>query len=650
MPTGESRSPSREFKLFDILNPFRFVRTDAAVKRTESAEISRRIVATKIRSAMSVSPRNSVAGFAGVAIGLLGMSQTGQGWQFPADWPLLIWAAITSLTLSVNIVLAIRFNRAGHSDEAAIAAALPKVLVLVMTGACWGSSSWLLLPGATLEQDTFLLAGIALVLMGGAGAQAVYRPLVLASSLSLSLVFVTGLLRLADPIHILLAIGFAVYTALVLAYTRSQEVAVTTAIELGLENQELLTQRTEQERAARFARSVAEQAQERAEKADRSKTNFIAATSHDLRQPMHALVQYVEHLRLTCSDPLSGPTIARIEDSISAMANLLDAVLDFTKISMGAINPDIRVFSVDHLLRSIDSQIRPVAQAKGLTFRVESDGGYFESDEILLERIIRNVGQNAVRYTECGDVVIRARLRGSIVRVLVSDSGIGVPADEQRRIFEEYYQVDNRARDRRKGLGLGLAIVRDLAHLLGLKVRLKSAPGRGSSFAIEVPRAHSVAPVIDPTEHTDMVDFVRGAFVVLIDDDPLALDALTTTLKDFGCRVLAATSGNEALRRLSESEFAPQMVVSDYRLAESENGLQVIAMLIENLRALYGESFLLPALLITGDTSPEELDRVVKAGHPILHKPFGARRLFDILNAALQSAAAEQYAGQGSHR
>ncbi len=628
--------------MFNLLKPFRRVGTSTVNLDARNGEIRRRITATKIRTAMSVSPRNSVAGFAGVAIGVVGMSQTGAGWQFQAEWPLFLWATVTSLVLFVGIALAVRFNRAAHSDEAAIAAASPKVLAMAMTGACWGSSSWLLLPGTTLEQDAFLLAGIALVLMGGAGAQAVYRPLVLAYSLSLSIVFVTGLLRLVDPIHVLLAIGFAVYTLLVLVYTRSQEVAVTTAIELGLENQELLAQRTQQERAARFARSVAEQAREQAEKADRSKTNFIAATSHDLRQPIHALLQYVGHLRRTCTDPLSEPTIARMEDSISAMENLLNAVLDFTKISMGAIKPVIRVFPVDHLLRSVDTQIRPLAQAKGLAFRVESDGGHVESDEVLLERIIRNVGQNAVRYTENGGVVIRARLRGGIVRVLVSDSGIGVPAGEQGRIFEEYYQVDNRARDRRKGLGLGLAIVRDLAHLLGLKVRLKSAPGRGSTFAIEVPRARSVAPVVDPVEKTGQVDYVRGAFVVLIDDDPLALDGLATTLKDFGCRVLAATSGAEALGGLAESEFAPQMVVSDYRLAENESGLQVIAMLVESQRALYGESFALPALLITGDTSPEELERVVKAGYPILHKPFGARRLFETLNAILHTAAAEQ--------
>ncbi|MFP5406390.1 MAG: sensor histidine kinase, partial [Gammaproteobacteria bacterium] len=502
----------------------------AGAHGTGSEEVRRRILATKIRSAIGVMPRNAAAGVAGVAIGVLGMGYTGAGAQFRAEWPLILWAAMVLSVISIGIVLAVSFNQAEHSDEEAIRSSRANVVVFALSGAAWGCSSWLLLPGTTFHQDAFLLAGISLVLMGGSGAQAVHRPLVLGFSLSLAVVFITGMVRLFDPIHLLLSLEFAVYTGLVLVYTRSQEAVVTMAIELALENEELLAQRTEQERCARLARSVAEQAREQAEKADRSKTNFIAATSHDLRQPMHALVQYVGHLRRSCRDPLAEPTIDRMEDSIAAMENLLNGVLDFTKISMGAIKPDIRVFPVDHLLRSVDTQIRPLAQAKGLAFRVESDGGHVESDEILLERIIRNVGQNAVRYTESGTVVIRARLRGALVRVLVCDSGIGVPAAEHGRIFEEYYQVDNHARDRRKGLGLGLAIVRDLARLLELRVRVKSAPGRGSTFAIEAPRARSAAPVTAAAQESRQMDFVRGAFAVLIDDDPLALDGLAVTL------------------------------------------------------------------------------------------------------------------------
>lgn len=589
-------------------------------------------------------PRNAAAGLGGVVIGLVGMSHAGPGWNFRFDSYVLAWAALTALTIVAKSSYALWVERGGQNDEGAIATVRIHAANFAVSGACWGSAAWFLLPARSVEQDAFLLAGMAMVMMGAAGAQAVCRPVVLGFTGALCVVFVSGLLRLGDLFHSSLGFGFAVYGVVVLMFARNQEIAVTRAIELALENEELLAEKSAEQQATQSARAAAEQARERAEKADRSKTNFIAATSHDLRQPMHALVQYVEHLRRTCSDRLSLATIGRIEESVAAMENLLNGVLDFSKISMGAIKPEIRVFPVERLLRSVETQIRPLAEAKGLEFRTESQGGCCRSDEVLLGRIVRNIAQNAVRYSESGSVVIRAALRGDTVRVLVADSGIGIPGSEKQRVFDEYYQVDNRARDRRKGLGLGLAIVRDLARLLNLRIRLKSRPGVGSTFVVEIPRAQPQAIIEDPPPARADRDFVRGAFVVLIDDDPLALEGLGTTLKDLGCRVLAASSGAEAMHALAQAEFAPQIILSDYRLAGDENGLAAIGMIIENQRALYGESFPLAALVMSGDTSPEELERVARAGYPMLHKPVGARRLHQALNAALQSTAEMQRA------
>jgi signal transduction histidine kinase/CheY-like chemotaxis protein len=604
----------------------------------------RRVDATRIRMATRDMPRNAAAGLGGVVIGLIGMSHVGPGWTFRFDSYVLAWAAITALTIIAKSSYAVWVERGGPSDESVIATVRVHAANFAVSGACWGSAAWLLLPARSVQQDAFLLAGMAMVMMGAAGAQAVCRPVVLGFTGALSVVFVTGLLRLGDLFHLGLGFGFAVYGVVVLMFARNQELAVSRAIELALENEELLAEKSAEQRATQSARAAAEQARERAEKADRTKTTFIAATSHDLRQPMHALVQYVEHLRRTCTDRLSLATIARIEESVAAMENLLNGVLDFSKISMGAIKPDIRVFPVDRLLRGVETQIRPLAEAKGLALRIESSGGHCESDEVLLGRIVRNIAQNAVRYTASGSIAIRAVLRGDTVRVLVADSGIGIASSEKQRVFDEYYQVDNRARDRRKGLGLGLAIVRDLARLLNLGIRLKSRPGVGSTFAVEIPRARTAEIAEDVLPARATRDIVRGAFVVLIDDDPLALDAFGTTLTDLGCRVLKAGSGVEAIHALAQAEFAPQIVVSDYRLAGDENGLAAIEMVVANQRALYGEAFPLPALVVSGDTSPEELERVARAGYPMLHKPVGARRLHQALDAALQPAAEAQRA------
>lgn len=476
---------------------------------------------------------------------------------------------------------------------------------------------------------------MCMVMMAGIGGQAALRAVILSFGITLTSVFSAGLLRFGDPPHDLLAIGDFPFCAILVMYARKQEAAVTAAIELSLANEELLTLRTQQEQVARRAQAEAEEAREHAERADQAKTTFIAAVSHDLRQPMHALVQYVGHLQHVCRDPTALETIEKIADSVSAMGELLNAVLDFSKISMGSIKPRIRSVDVEHLLDSVDTQIRPLAEAKGLEMTVESEGGFVFSDEVLLERIIRNIALNAVRYTESGSVVIRVALRGQIVRILVSDSGIGISPTEKRRIFEEYYQVDNQARDRRKGLGLGLAIVRELAQLLGVRIRLKTVSGVGSTFVLDVCRADDPPAAESSVPELASNDHVRGAFVVLIDDDPMARDGVMTTLRDFGCRVLAVASGVEALHALADAEFPPQVVIADYRLENSETGLDAIAMVVQTQAELCGGSFRLPALLISGDTSPQELKRVADAGYQMLHKPVSLGLLYHELNAVL---------------
>lgn len=411
------------------------------------------------------------------------------------------------------------------------------------------------------------------------------------------------------------------------------------ALQLSVRNEELLAQRTAQELEARSAQAQAEQARECAEAADRAKVTFMAAASHDLRQPMHALVQYVEHLRRVCHGRAALSTVEKIGDSVSAMEDLLNAVLDFSKFSMGAVTPRIERVSVARLCASIDTQVRPLAEAEGLAFSVRCDDAWVWSDDVLLERVVRNIAQNAVRYTASGTVAIRAAVRGDVVRILVGDSGVGIAAGERQRIFEEFYQLDNPARDRRKGLGLGLAIVRDVAALLGARVRLKSAVGRGSTFAVEVRRADAPPHAALPAPAG--VDYVRGAFVVLIDDDPMALDGVATTLRDFGCRVLAVSSAVDALRRLAEVDFVPQIVISDYRLGGGVTGLEAIATVAGALATLCGEAFRPPAIVVSGDTSPHELKRVGEAGHLMLHKPVGVAPLHGAMNELLARAVQE---------
>lgn len=634
--------------------------------RTDHSERRLRVYASKARLAYATPWVTFAGAIAAVILVSTAMLWGGSDAPFSPSRPALLWSLIAAASVFTRLGLSLRLKGMALGDRDVVRATKIYVWNAAFAGAVWGSAAWVLLPAASTVQEGFLLVAMCMVLTGGVGGQASHHAAVNAFAVTLTLIFAAGLLRFPDRSHQLLGIGFIALCALLVLFARKQEAAITSATELSFVNEELLRLRTEQEHAAHMAqrdaeqaRARAEQARAQAEQAHRAKTAFIAAVGHDLRQPLHALVQYVGHLQRTLTLPQEQRTLAKIEDSVAAMEHLLNAVLDFSKISLGSIKPRFESVDLAQVLRSVDLQLRPLAQSKGLalTLRMQSAPVSVCSDAVLLERIVRNMAHNAVRYTDRGTVILRARQRGDRVRVLVSDSGIGMAAAEKRHIFDEHYQIGNRARDHSKGLGLGLAIVRELAELLGIRVRLKTRLGRGSTFALELCRAETPparsdstltdASTADASAANDVgaeptVDHVRGALVVLIDDDALARDGVATTLRDFGCRVIAAASAPQALQAVRDAEFMPQVIIADLHLADGESGLEAIAALVAQHRAVCGPGFELPALVISGDTSAAELQRVTDAGLSLLYKPVGVKPLHCALNAALAGLAQDQ--------
>ena len=264
----------------------------------------------------------------------------------------------------------------------------------------WGAASWLLLPAGTPDLEVLVLTAIAMVLMGGASAQAAYRSLVLSSALLLSLTFVAGLFRFGDENHLLLGIGFLLFTFVIIMFARHQEDALRKQVLFGLEAESL--------------RAYAENERARADSASRAKTAFLAAASHDLRQPMHALVQYCAQLKRENRDVRLDETIKRIDWSLNAMQDLLDSILDLSKIMIGGVQPVITTVRASSLLEQLDAQLRPMATSKGLHFVIGKGDALIRTDDVLLERILRNLTLNAIRYTETGRVLVRCRLREEI--------------------------------------------------------------------------------------------------------------------------------------------------------------------------------------------------------------------------------------------
>src|SRR5262245_47072492 len=349
------------------------------------------------------------------------------------------------------------------------------------------------------------------------------------------------------------------------------------------------------------------------EQANLAKSRFLAAASHDLRQPLHALNLFITQLRTEKDEAAKGRVIARIDAAVGAINELFNALLDMSRLDAGVLVPSISEFPVDQLLKRVEMTFAAAAREKGLRLRVVLNSAWIRSDFILLERILLNLVSNAVRYTQAGGVVVGCRRRGDVLRIEVRDSGTGIPEDQQRNVFGEFRRLSTGEQDRRGGLGLGLAIVDRLCRLLDCPIELTSRLGRGSRFVVAVPLTAPVEPAEQAPQAA--VDQAMGKSVVVIDDDALVLDGMCGMLKSWGCSVVTASSADTAPSALSQKNPRPYVIISDYRLSGGKTGFDAI----ERIRHAFGTP--IPAFLISGDTAPERLREARASGYYLLHKP-----------------------------
>jgi signal transduction histidine kinase/DNA-binding NarL/FixJ family response regulator len=367
------------------------------------------------------------------------------------------------------------------------------------------------------------------------------------------------------------------------------------------------------------------------EAANLAKSRFLAAASHDLRQPLQALNLFVAQLRTEIDQAERGRVIARIDTAVTAMNELFNALLDISKLDAGVLAPELTRFPVAHLLKNVESMFAQAAEDKGLRLRIVRSSAWVQSDFILLERVVLNLVSNAVRYTDHGGIVVGCRRRGGQLRIEVWDSGIGIPEDQKESIFGEFYRLPGSDRDRRGGLGLGLAIVDRLCRLLDYRVELRSAPGKGSRFTVLVPLAAPQEDAAEPVLATKaLADPALGKLIVVIDDDALVRDGMGSVLRSWGCLVVTAESDQAALADLAVDGRQPDLIVSDYRLADGYTGIEAV----EHIRRAFRDP--IPAFLITGDTAPERLREASASGLHLLHKPVDPMALRAILNQLLR--------------
>ena len=351
-----------------------------------------------------------------------------------------------------------------------------------------------------------------------------------------------------------------------------------------------------------------------AEQASLAKTRFLAAASHDLRQPVHALGLFVGALRNLTLPSEGMRLVEQIEASTLALDGLFGALLDMSRLDAGVVDVQVRAFAIDDLLERICRDHAREAAVKSLGLRRVPCSAAVSTDPVLMERVLRNLLVNAVRHTRRGRILVGCRRRGERVTVQVWDTGPGIPLEQQQQIFDEFVQLDNPERDRVKGLGLGLAIVRRLCGLLDCPVALESKPGYGSCFAVSIPVATGRTAMVEPK--TAGASAVRERGLILVVDDEAAIqDGMARLLTGWGYAAIGAGSGDEMLAQLATCPDKPDLIIADYRLRGEEKGSDVI----ERLQSEYNET--IPAILITGDTAPDRIAEAQASGFLLLHKP-----------------------------
>ena len=539
-------------------------------------------------------------------------------WDHVPHAVLLGWLAVFGVYSLARAAMARAWRRRAATDTDHRAWLRRVQWALAVGGSIWAAACFLFYVPDHIEYQLFLVTMLLGAVVSGLVTLAVYLPAYLA--------FVTPFVAATairyglagDPLHWGIALAAVVTFFLFINFARYIQSSFVESLRLRMalaeRNRELAERNSEVERATL------------------AKSRFLAAASHDLRQPLHALNLFAAQLGDQADPAERTRLVARIDAAIESMNELFNALLDISKLDAGVLAPDIAEFPVGHLLGRIETTFAAAAREKGLRLAVVPSSTWVRTDAILLERILLNLVSNAIRYTSRGGVIVGCRRRGDSVRIEVWDSGIGVAEDQQRSIFGEFYQVGAPAFAERAGLGLGLSIVDGLCRLLGHPIDLASRPGKGSRFAVSVPWAAAHQRPAEPAATLDAIaNPARDKLIVVIDDDALVLDGMRGLLQGWGCRVVTADSSDVALAGLANHRGQPNLVISDYFLANGTTGVDVI----ERLRGAFAEP--IPAFLISGDTTRERMLDADACGLPLLHKPVSPMALRSMVNQLLRA-------------
>jgi len=488
-----------------------------------------------------------------------------------------------------------------------------------LSGMLWGMTGVVFYPPNTLEYQLFILMILTGMSAGAISTLTAYLPAFYAFVIPAMLP--TGIMFLLedDRMHTTLGLMTFIYAFGMPFFARNINRSLVETLKLRYENLQLVHELSFQK--------------EEAEQANIAKSKFLAAASHDLRQPLHALMLFTSVLDESIRYPKVRKVVDQITASVDALQSLFNALLDISRLEAGVLVAETSHFNLQPMFEKLANDYNLAAEEKGLALEFRACKFAVYSDPALLEQIIRNFVANAIRYTNKGTIMISCTDLNEFVRIDVTDTGVGIPANKQHAIFNEFYQLGNPQRDRSKGLGLGLAIVERIARLLKHSIEVHSRPGEGSTFCIIVDKG-DVAIIPDKKTQTVMLtqhDVIENLTIVVVDDEPGVREGMQSLLETWGCHIIVTATLNEAIEDLAENQLIPDGIIADYRLGGEQTGIHAI----QQLHARYGDH--LPALIVTGDIEADRLREVSESGFQLLHKPVAPPKLRAFVNNVMKN-------------
>ena len=540
------------------------------------------------------------------------------------SFAIIYWLLTIYILTILRYVLVNRFNKSKQTSEKIIQYGNYFTFTTIASGCLWGSAGLLFFTPESLLVLFFLTLTLTGTLVASLPSLSAIIHTYYAYAIPTATPLIYKYITYGTFDFALFGTLIFVFLLIQLAYASIHNKTLIKSIILRFENTLLINKLRKQNKTA-------EAAQLNAEMANISKTKFFAAANHDLRQPLHAMFLFLGVLENEIDNTEHKNILQKIQKSNNTLKVLLDSLLDISKIDAGVIEVNHIAFPIQELLDSLWHEFKSHADEKNLHIKFVPTRIWVNSDPRIVERILRNLISNAIRYTHNGSIIVGCRRRNGNILLSVYDTGIGIPEDRITDIFQEFHQLNNPERDHDKGLGLGLAIVSRMTDLLKTTLHYDSTLNKGSMFAIELPVTNPDPESINISIPWEGHTTLSGKTILIVDDDKEIRDGLNRLLSNWQCTVITATDGNEAIAKLGSGIIKVDLALVDYRLQNGETGKDVL----QKINNLYPDNKPPAIIIITGDTAPDRIKEANDSGYRLLHKPLSASKLRAIMSYIL---------------